>query len=259
MRYYKGYIAVSDTRDIPVLLLVRNSRAICFDQLCELLKHEMMSAIVRSLRWRVTRLEKNGLVARLDGQRYLGKPVYGITQQGLDCLESRGHYLVSLPSNTEQILHPSKVAHALELVNVRLAFARSGLLRSWKGDLEITSRNLVVPNGALKDYDAIVEFEVDGIMRSLGIEYEKSAKAASRYTAICAALDRDQTTDAVLYLTPNDDILYLLAMELRATRKRIGFALRDAFCHSLLETRTLTNTASSEIVPLRDLLSVNNS
>ena len=72
--------------------------------------------------------------------------------------------------------------------------------------------------------------------------------------AICEALNRDKATDTVLYLTSSDDILYLLAMELRATRKRIGFALSEAFRRSLLETRTLTNTASSEIVPLRELL-----
>ena len=78
----------------------------------------------------------------------------------------------------------------------------------------------------------------------------------TRYTAIREALDKDKTTDIVLYLTANDDILYLLAMELRATRKRIGFALSDAFRRSLLETRTLTNTASSEIVPFRELLNL---
>jgi hypothetical protein len=43
-------------------------------------------------------------------------------------------------------------------------------------------------------------------------------------------------------------------MELRATRKRIGFALSETFRHSLLETRALTNTASSEIVSLSHLL-----
>jgi len=41
---------------------------------------------------------------------------------------------------------------------------------------------------------------------------------------------------------------------LRATRKRIGFALSEAFRRSLFETLTLTNTESSEIVPLRELL-----
>jgi hypothetical protein len=254
MRYYKGYMALSETCDVPILQLVRNCRAVCFDQLRDLLAHEMLVAVVRSLRWRVTRLEKFGLLARLEGQKHFGKPVYGITRQGLESLESRGHYLVSLPSDTEQILHPSKVAHALELVNIRLAFARSGLLRSWKSDLEITSRNLVAPDGAAKDYDAVVEIELDGTTRRIGIEYERSAKAAARYAAICATLDKDFTTDLVLYLTPSDDILYLLAMELRATRKRIGFALSDSFRHSVLETRTLTNEGSSEVLPLRELL-----
>lgn len=254
MRYYKGYIALSEACDVPVLELVRNCRAICFDQLRDLLTHEMLLAIVRSLRWRVTRLEKSGLIMRLDGQRHFGKPVYGITRQGLESLESRGHYLLSLPSDTEQILHLSKVAHALELVNIRLALAQSGLLRAWKSDLEITSRNLVAPEGATKDYDAVVEIDLDGAIRRVGIEYERSAKAASRYAAICAALDKDETTDLVLYLTPNDDILYLLAMELRATRKPVGFALCDSFRHSVLETRTLSNEGSSEVLPLRELL-----
>lgn len=135
-----------------------------------------------------------------------------------------------------------------------MALAQSGLLRAWKSDLEITSRNLVAPEGATKDYDAVAEIEFDGSTRRIGIEYERSAKAASRYAAICAALDKDQTTDLVLYLTPNDDILYLLAMELRATRKHIGFALCDSFRHSVLETRTLSNEGSSEVLPLRELL-----
>ena len=256
MRYYKGYIALSETCDVPVLLHVRNARALCFDQLRELLSHEMLAVIVRSLRWRVARLEKVGLVARFNERRFLGRPVYRITQLGLECLESRGHCLVSLPSDTEQILHPSKIAHALELVNIHLAFARTGLLRSWKTDLEITSRNLIATSGASKDYDAIAEIEVNGHIRSIGIEYERSAKSVTRYTAIREALDKDMTTDLVFYLTASDDIVYLLAMELRSARKRIAFALSDAFRRSLLETRTLTNTASSEIVPFREFLNL---
>ena len=31
VRYYKGYIALSDTCDVPVLLHVRHARALCFD------------------------------------------------------------------------------------------------------------------------------------------------------------------------------------------------------------------------------------
>ena len=77
MRYYKGYIALSDACDVPVLLHVRNARAICFDQLLELISLEMVAALSRSLRWRVARLEKAGLIARMEKYRYLGKPVIG--------------------------------------------------------------------------------------------------------------------------------------------------------------------------------------
>ena len=109
--------------------------------------------------------------------------------------------------------------------------------------------------GAAKDFDAVAGIEVDGKSRTIGIEYERNPKAAARYRAIREVFERDETTDAVLYLTANDDILYLLAMELRAMRKRIGFVLSDAFRRSLLETRTLTNSNNSEVVLLRDFLS----
>jgi hypothetical protein len=109
-------------------------------------------------------------------------------------------------------------------------------------------------NEAAKDFDAVAGIEVDGRRRTIGIEYERNPKAAARYHAIREVFERDETTDAVLYLTANDDILYLLAMELRAMRKRIGFVLSDAFRRSLLEIRTLTNSNKSEVVLLRDFL-----
>ena len=67
-------------------------------------------------------------------------------------------------------------------------------------------------------------------------------------------VDKDETADTILYLTSNDDILYLLAVEMRTCRRQIGFALSESFRRSLLETRTLTNTEDSAVVSLRDLL-----
>jgi hypothetical protein len=140
------------------------------------------------------------------------------------------------------------------MVSIRVALAKAGVLHSWKSDLEITSKNLVLESGMTKDFDAVAEIEIDGSTRTIGIEYERTPKAATRYRAIREVFERDETTDAILYLTANDDLLYLLAMELRATRKRIGFALSDGFRSSLLETRTLTNSKNSEVVPLRAFL-----
>jgi hypothetical protein len=237
-----------------MMLHIRNARAIYFDQLSELPSLDGIAAASRSIRWRVSRIEKAGLIARFEGQRHLSRPVYGITPSGLAFLESRGHYLLSLPSTTEKILHPSQVPHALELVGIRLSLAKAGLLRSWKSDLEITSRNLVFANAVTKDFDAVAEIDANGITHSVAIEYERNPKAASRYRAIREILDKDETTDTVLYLAANDDILYLLAAEMSSSRKRIGFALSESFRRSLLETRTLTNTENSEIVLLRELL-----
>lgn len=36
MRYRKGYIALSDNRDVPLLVTIRNARAITYDQVCAL-------------------------------------------------------------------------------------------------------------------------------------------------------------------------------------------------------------------------------
>ena len=254
MRYYKGYITLSDVFDIPILLHIRNARAIFLEQLRELFSLEGNEMAVRSLRWRLARMQKAGLIQRLSNQRHLGRPVWGITQTGLASLESRGHTLLSLTSAAQQILDPSQIPHALELVNIHLALMRGGILRTWKTDLEIASRNLVLDGLATKDFDAIAEIDVNGNSHCCGIEYERSPKSPSRYRAIREVLDRDQTVDTVLYLTADDDIMYLLALEMRGARKRIGFALSGSFRESLLETRTLTNTPNSDVVLLRDLI-----
>ena len=256
MGYYKGYITLSDDFDVPILLHIRNARAIFLEQLHELISLEGKGMPVRSLRWRIRRMEKAGLIQRISNQSHLGRPVLRITQTGLATLESRGHSLLSLTSTAEQILDPNQIPHALELVNIRLALMRAGFLRTWKTDLEIASRNLVLDGLATKDFDAVAEIDVNGTSHCCGIEYERTPKSPSRYRAIREVLDRDETVDTVLYLTASDDILYLLALEMRGSRKRIGFALSRSFRESLLETRTLTNTPNSDVVLLRDLIGV---
>jgi hypothetical protein len=254
VRYYKGYINLSDAFDVPVLLHIRNARAIHFEQLRELISLDEAGIGIGSLYWRVARIERAGLIQRFSDLRHLGRPALGITQTGLAFLESRGHSLLSLTSAAQQILDPSQVPHALELVKIRLALMRGGILHTWKTDLEIASRNLVLDGLATKDFDAIAEIDIDGQSHCCGIEYERTPKSPARYRAIREVLDRDETVETVLYLTANDDVMYLLALEMRGARKRIGFALSESFRETLLETRTLTNTLDSEVVLLRNLI-----
>ena len=253
MRYFKGYASISDERDVPVLLHIRNARAISFQQIFELLTVEKVETVRRVIHWRITRLEKHGLIERLRQDRFRGQPVFMITRLGLRVLESRGHYLLSLPSTAERMIHPNQIPHALELVAVHLALAKQGILQSWQGELEVASRNLVLETGTSKDYDAIAEILVGDQVQTFAIEYERTAKAAARYEEIRSTLRRDRTIDVVLYLTPDRNILYLLALEMSGVAKRVGIALSESFRQDLLDASTLLVAEGSEVVPFRAL------
>lgn len=254
MRYCKGYVFLSDAVDLPLLLQIRDARAIHLQQLREFMILDGLTIHPSTLRWRVARLDRVGVIRSFPNQRYLGSPVFGITHSGLAFLESRGHCLLSLTSTAKHILRPEEVLHAIELVNIRLALKKGGILRAWKSDLEIASRNQVLQALATKNFDAVAEIEVDGRPCRCAIEYERSRKSTDCYRAIREVLDRDESVDSVLYLTSNEEMLYLLAIEMRGTRKRMGFALSQSFRQLLLETPTLTNGPNSEVVLFRDLL-----
>ena len=80
MRYRRGFIALSDDRDIPMLLVIRNARAITCDQICTLLLNNGPETCRRSVLWRLDRLERNGLVERIDCGRLLSEPVFAVTR-----------------------------------------------------------------------------------------------------------------------------------------------------------------------------------
>jgi hypothetical protein len=254
MRYFRGYLSISDDRDIPLLLQLRNARALSFNQLTELLLLEGSERVRRIVHWRTARLEKHGFITRVELDRFLGQPLLSITSAGLRLLESRGHFLLSLPSDTEQIIHPSQIQHAMELVNIRLAFARRMMLRSWLGELEIASRNMIQQTGNAKDYDAIAEILVDGEPQTVAIEYERTAKGAVRYDEIRRMLDRDRSVEAVLYVTSDRYVLHLLAQELHGVKKRVGIALADTLRRDLLDASTLVVERDVDVVPFRALL-----
>ncbi len=80
MRYFRGYLSISDERDVPLLLHVRNARAISFRQLCELLLMDGAEKVRRSVHWRLSRLQQHGFVERADQDRFRGEPCFVITR-----------------------------------------------------------------------------------------------------------------------------------------------------------------------------------
>ena len=65
MRYRRGQISISDAKDVPLLLTIRNARAITYDQICSLAHMDGIEASKRIVHWRLSRLERSGLVQRM--------------------------------------------------------------------------------------------------------------------------------------------------------------------------------------------------
>jgi hypothetical protein len=246
---------MSDSKDVPLLLSIRNARAITFDHLSALACIDGLAKSRRIVHWRLSRLERLGFVRRITYGPLSSQPVLAITPIGLEFLESRGHTLLSLPSSTREIVRGAQILHSVELAAIRVALATQGILRSWKWELEILSANLVYGGTTTKDYDAIVEIAVGSGVSRFGIEFERTLKGAARYDELRRVFSAERIVDTVLYLTPNADILYVLAMELRDVRKRIGFALSKSFQTDLLDADVLSNTSAGELVSLREFLS----
>jgi hypothetical protein len=254
VRYRKGYIALSDERDLPLLMTIRNARAITYDQICKIACVDGLEKSRRCVYWRMSRLESNGLVRRMIYDRFFSQPVFAITRLGLELLEHRGQTLLALPSTVKEIVRKTQILHSIELASIRVALAANGILKSWQWELEIVSKNLVYGTGDSKDFDAIAEVAVGNRTERFAIEFERTLKGSTRYGDLCRVLAAEKVTDTVLYLTPDAQILYVLASEIRNVDKRIGFALSAAFQRDLLDTRVLTNLSNSNVVSFREFL-----
>ena len=254
MRYRTGSISLSDSTDVPLLLSIRNARALTFNQVSAIACMDGIAKNRRVLHWRLSRLERCGFVQKTEYGPLPSQPVISITRMGLECLESRGHILLSLPSTSRKILHETQILHSVELAAVRIALTAKGILRSWKWEIEIVSENLVSNAQTTKDYDAIAEVAVGNTTRRFGIEFERTLKGSSRYEELRRVFNAEGNVDTILYLAPNADILYVLAMELRDVRKRIGFALSKTFQTFLLESDVLLNNSAGELVSFREFL-----
>jgi hypothetical protein len=118
--------------------------------------------------------------------------------------------------------------HYLELVEIRAAFRRSGVLREWASDLEIRSINQSIDVPLAKDYDAIADVEWEAKSYRIAIEYERSLKSADRYRDLVSAISSERQVQMILYLTSSVDLLY----QLKAEFDRQDFPVALAPSHS---------------------------
>src|SRR5260370_8165632 len=88
MRYRRGHISLSDTNDVPLLLTIRNARAITYDQICSLARIDGIAGSRRIVHWRLSRLDRSGLVPRIKYDLLFSHPYFSITCPGSEVLAS---------------------------------------------------------------------------------------------------------------------------------------------------------------------------
>jgi hypothetical protein len=216
--------------------------------------HAGLERNLRSTYWRVRRLVANGFMTTLRHSKTIGEPAYAITRAGLAALETRGHYLLALSSESKNILADVEVLHMIEINAIRIALMKAGILDDWKMELEIISENLVNRFNTRKDFDSIVTVRHNGRKLRFALEFEKTAKSAARYVEISQSILLDTSIDLVVYLAASQELLSLLAQEFRSIGNKVVFGLSNQFKTQLLETPMLSIGDHSEFRPFSEIL-----
>ena len=242
LRYAKDSTVINPNRDIPLLRQVRNSRFIGYQQLFTLLRYQGFEQSRSSFSWRVRRLRVSGHIHACERISWAGHPVFRITQKGLLELESHGHFVPVIHSQTGRPPQMSQVYHALDLNDVQLSLAQKNLLASWQSEVEIATANLLSAGGYQKDYDAIVDVWVSGHLRRFAIEYERVLKSADRYESVCATLAAERQIGCILYLGSGQSIVLHLLRMFESVSDRVVFATLKAFCQQQLQTPVVSSS-----------------
>jgi hypothetical protein len=252
MRYRKGSVALSTTRDYPLLRQVLHSGFITHRQLFEFLKLDYCASSRNAFNNRVLRLCRHGLLTRHDLHFANHESIYSVTPVGASELVGRGEYCV--PS--AGILHSrsvhSSIHHSLELNEIHLALKRTGALVYWMQEIEIRSRNDFTSSGYWKYYDAVVVVRLAGQDCKFALEYERTAKAARYYIDVRERIEQEAAVAHFLYLVSNPDLLRYVSEKLSYCKRSIYFGLARDFLHQTLAlpVRRSTAPASASLISL---------
>jgi len=234
VRYLKGTIVLSDTKDYPLLRRVLHCTFVTSDQLFQFMKLDYCVASRNAFDNRVRRLLDHQLLLRHEIPTMNRGVVYSVSPAGASELISKGE-CYSGPMESGRTSH-GHVQHALELNEIHLALRRTGELARWTPESDIRSRNEFTNIGVVKDYDAAVAVRIDGQEHQFALEYERTPKGKRHYRAIWKRIDAETEFHHFLYLVSNHDLLSFLVREFYDCSRAVYFGLRSDF---LVETLSL--------------------
>ena len=253
MRYPKGTIIVSRTRDVPLLEHVQHCGFATREQLFEFLQLDRLERSRPAFEQRVQRLEKHDLIRRQSGLLNGHEWVYSITPKGASRLTEMGE-LYAGRGVREQGDGQMIVNHWLEINEIHLALRRNNLLVRWTPESEIRSQNDLTTFGYAKDYDAIVTVKCADTDRRFALEYERSVKTRSKYEDICRDLDGEFHVSTLLYLSPTYHVLSFMKRCFAPQKLVICFAVAAEFVEQLLGTPVIVAGQHDRPVPFKEVL-----
>ena len=227
MRYRKGTIALSDSRDYPLLRRVLHCGFVTPRQLYEFMKLDYCASSRNAFDNRIRRLLGHELLVRYEIPTMSRGVVYSISRAGASEMVGKGEYYSGSMDKSGPL--GGHVQHALELNDIHLALKRTGMLARWTPESDIRSRNEFTDFGYVKDYDATVAVRLDNREHRFALEYERTAKAKRHYRVIWMRIEAETEFRHFLYLVPNHDLLSLLVRVFRDCPRQVHFGLRDEF------------------------------
>jgi len=234
VRYLKGSIVLSETKDYPLLRRVLHCTFVTPEQLFQFMKLDYCASSRNAFDNRLRRLFAHQLLLRHEIPTMNRGVVYSISPAGASELIGKGEYY-SGPMESGRTSN-GHVQHALELNEIHLALKRTGELVRWTPESDIRSRNEFTNIGFVKDYDAAVAVRIDGQEHRFALEYERTPKGKRHYRAIWKRVEAETEFLHFLYLVSNYDLLSFLVREFHDCSRAVYFGLRNDF---LAETLSL--------------------
>ena len=234
MRYWKGSITLSSTRDYPLLRHVLESGFITHNQLFELLKLDYCVSSRNAFNNRVLRLVKHGLLIRRELLVANHDIVYSLSAVSASALGVNGNPFSHSTSKGNSKITDRHVHHSLDLNEIHLALKRTGSLVYWMPEAEVRSRNDLTPYGYWKYYDAVVVVRLAEQDCKFALEYERTPKAARHYEAIRERIEQETSIRHFLYLVPTHDFMWFIAEKLSQCRRAVYIGLLHDFLEQTL-------------------------
>lgn len=255
MRYPKGSIQLSESRDLPLLRQILRSEFITQCQLFEFARLDNYERSRNSFQWRMRRLVDRGLVLRQTLAAGTADTVYSIAYSAATLLQNMGEYCLIGSGRDDAAKVNRNALHAIGLNDIQLSALRAGVLVRWLGSMEIRSQNELTGFGFAKDYDAIVTVRADVGDLRFALEYERTPKSAKCYRAIASSVSEEVHVARLLYLVANYDILRFISGFFASAEFPVLFGLLADWHSHLLEMPIVngcTRSASSLLRALAD-------